>query len=118
MKDSSQAISKKLRILMTEFAQRLPLRIKGMEINLNALVAKFWDEGIARQLYSELHKLSGTGTSFGFQKLSAKSRKMEEYVAWLLENDKVLDKSQVKKLCSLFRELQRSVDHFRDSWMR
>ncbi|MBN1799126.1 MAG: Hpt domain-containing protein [Spirochaetales bacterium] len=118
MKDSNQAITKKLRALMTKFARKLPSRLKQMEDHLNILINRSWDKGVAKQLYADLHKLSGTGTSFGFKKLSEKSRQMEEYMTILLKNDHNLQSRQVKELCGYFKELQRSVDHFQTSWVK
>ena len=103
---------------MVKFARQLPARIMDMESHLNILIHKSWDKHAAKQLYADLHKLSGTGTSFGFKRLSNVSRQMEEYMAVLIKSDNDLQKPQVKKLCRLFKELQRSVDHFQTSWMR
>lgn len=118
MKDNNQAITKKLRALMTKFARKLPSRLKQMEDHLHILINQAWDKGVAKQLYADLHKLSGTGTSFGFKNLSEKSHQMEEYMALLLKNDNNLQSQQVKELYRYFKELQRSVDHFQTSWVK
>ena len=88
LEDNHQEITKKLRILMTKFERKLPLRIKAIEAQCNTLFATAWDRRVAKQLSLGLHKLSGTGTSFGFKRLSLTSHQMEEYVARLLKNDK------------------------------
>jgi chemotaxis protein histidine kinase CheA len=115
MKNKNEAVAKKMRLLITKFALKLPSRIQGIEKKLNILVHHSWDKEAARQLYFDLHKLSGTGTSFGFKKLSHASRKMEMYLARLLGKEKELDKHEVKRLRSLFTELQKSVEHFKVS---
>jgi chemotaxis protein histidine kinase CheA len=112
MVENKQRIKKKLYLLTLKYREKLPRRLQELGKFMKLLLSKKWDKKIALKIESELHKLTGTGKSFGFTTLSAKAHRMKLLLSDFIKKDRELKEDQKQQLVSLFSELQESLDDF------
>jgi len=77
MSDDNPDIQQKLQLLRQQYAQKLPARIIALEqqwlgLNLDDLQSTQYES-----LIREFHSLAGSGTSFGFPRITTLSREVE-----------------------------------------
>jgi hypothetical protein len=113
MTDRKTATSRKLQGLMDKFSQKLPIRLLQIEKDLKLLLRESWNKEVALRTYMELHKLSGTGGSFGFKAISDVARRSEEHLAVLIKQDGALSRSQSKELRADLARLRVSAAQLR-----
>ncbi len=108
MNDEKIAAVKKLQSLKNKFCAKLPARIREMERDIALLRGNAWDGEAALRLHMELHKLSGTGASFGFGKVSERAHDVEEYLSALIKSGGAPERSQKKALFTLWDRFTKS----------
>jgi chemotaxis protein histidine kinase CheA len=108
MTDKETPIGRTLQGLKQKFSERLPSRIGQIEWDFRLLAAVPWDKETAMRTHMELHKLSGTGGSFGFKELSEAARRCEEFLALLIKHNGPLTRTHKK-------ELSAGLDRLRDA---
>ncbi len=106
MTDKKSAIGRTLQGLGDKFSQRLPVRLEQIEKDFSLLLEAPWDREVALRTHMELHKLSGTGGSFGFRWLSNAAHQCEEYLVTPMKHDRALTAKQKKELYDCLAELR------------
>jgi len=89
---SSDAVAEQMAILRNGYLARMPAELAA----LNALAAGIQDKSVERsnlnELHHSLHKLSGSGGTFGLALLSSRARSLEQRVkGWLDSSQLSLD---------------------------
>lgn len=100
MTDSKQELEKQLNQLRQEYAAQLPARLEEVEEAWEKLRGH-WSQENLDQLYRPLHKLAGSGTTFGFPRLSELTGRIER----TLKNWKVAAESPDAAQFTRLREL-------------
>lgn len=83
MPDSNPAstVESKLQLLRDAYRERIGREIESITELLNQLQASPSDTDILTQLHAELHTLSGTAGTFGFETIGKQARRMETLIA-------------------------------------
>ena len=87
MVDSNAELESKLRRLTQVYAQELPsklLEIANRWINLKS----DWNSETAKELYREVHSLSGSSGSYGAPELHLEARNLEARISSLIDSDR------------------------------
>ena len=94
MPDKKQDTQHKLHQLRQQYAEKLPKRIRGLEQQWQALEL---DPQVTHyeNLIREFHSLAGSGTSYGFPRITLLSREIEE-ILLQLQLDDAQDLNEVK----------------------
>ena len=79
--------AEKFELLRTRYASQLPERLKGVEAAWNDLATGTWDESVGRTLYRMVHSLAGSGSTFGFDAVSAAARTLEHRLLTVIEQN-------------------------------
>jgi DNA-binding response OmpR family regulator len=102
----SPAVQAGLEALRRQFAEELPLKATEISVFWETLLQE-WDAAAAKELYTRVHNLAGTGASFGFPEVSTLAREVEELLDPLLGRDKpppAADAARIHKAISILCE--------------
>jgi diguanylate cyclase (GGDEF)-like protein len=110
------ALDHELERLRSGFAERLPVRLRGMADEWQDLQAKGWNREGARALHRSVHGLVGTAGSLGFPSVAKTARRLERRLAALLEASECPTAEQSSEVSSWFEKIGNAVgDHKRRS---
>ncbi len=91
MSNLSESIKSKLAAMAEDYIRQLPARFDEISrYTENAKDDQSWES--LEILKNSIHKLAGSGATFGFDELSEKSKKLEEYLSSFLQ-DSIIPKS-------------------------
>ncbi len=77
-------LSVELQALQEAYVEELPQRLEAIAACWNHLCEQGWEQKALKQMNLLVHKLAGSGSTFGFPDLSEKSRHIEQGLkAWL-----------------------------------
>ncbi len=85
MSNLSESIKIKLASMAEDYLKQLPLRFDEISKNIKS-ARKRGDSASLEILKNSLHKLAGSGATFGFDELSVKSKELEESIGFFLED--------------------------------
>ncbi len=94
-----------LRLLRESYIARLPDKIGQIEAAWQALNHD-WNNETAQTMLMGVHKLSGSGASYGFQQISETARALEIFMSELIENSLLPSKAQKNKISRLLTSLK------------
>lgn len=80
MDQSNAAWDAQFRLMCESYREQLPARIAELEQAWEALQESGWGVEPYVQFKGLLHRLSGTGSTFGFHAISAAARQLEQYL--------------------------------------
>jgi CheY-like chemotaxis protein len=95
--DSNAELESKLRRLTQVYAQELPakvLEIANRWINLKS----DWNSETAKELYREIHSLSGSSGSYGAPELYLQARNLESKISPVIDSDRSLSAEEVSQI--------------------
>ena len=105
------SVIEQLAQLRTIYVARLPAEFTALDALAAALGNRELSRGNLDELHNRLHKLAGSGGTFGLAKLSSHARVIEQEIkAMLAETFEVLDQEICKKLVSDILSLRAEVD--------
>lgn len=87
-------VAEQMALLRNGYLSRLPTELAALEVLAVGLSGGEIDRASLDELYHRLHKLAGSGGTFGLAALSAKARSLEQRVKVLLEGS--LDRMDVQ----------------------
>ncbi len=75
--DLTEDFAAEMEIIRKEYLQLLAVSMQQIKETYAQLEATIWDTNIARELCEMVHKISGSGGTYGFVELSNSARQME-----------------------------------------
>jgi chemotaxis protein histidine kinase CheA len=122
MTAENDPVTQRLKALFAEYREQLPQRLETIERQLAALAADPTQRGAKDELAYALHKLAGSGSTFGYTQLSAVARQWEQILKAAASTGGSLGAPQIDRMRRLLVELKeaaqlpdqsRSDDEFR-----
>ena len=86
MNNTTDDTQEMLRLLRENYAARLPEKLKQIKEYWQTLEQSGWETETAQKLHALVHKLAGSGASYGFPEVSQTARDLEVYLEEILEN--------------------------------
>ncbi len=110
MPELSDSIKKKLAALASEFTQKLPDRLERIDAGIRGL-----REGTAgldriQELHIDLHKLSGSGATFGYAELSSIAKNLETVIMEVITKDGFFGQREQGLVDSYYKELTKECE--------
>jgi diguanylate cyclase (GGDEF)-like protein len=106
---AKQLFHEQLAFLRKQFAASLPGKFNEVQTLLVKL--QHADESALRPLLAIVHKMSGSGATFGYPSLSKSCKSMELLLNSLLESGKILYKDYINQLISIAQEAQENIQN-------
>lgn len=103
------AITRRLNALMAEYQQQLPGRIAAIEALLVDARSRADNAAILADLVFSLHKLAGSGATFGYEQLTAVARKWEKSLQPAARNGVSLPPATLDSFRTMVAELQQAA---------
>lgn len=95
MPKSKSDIQEQLKALYRDYARRLPDKLKEISSTWEQLRASKWDLNLLKQLHRQAHTLAGSGTTFGFPKVSEAARTLEQTLKSHVQDEARADQDQI-----------------------
>jgi diguanylate cyclase (GGDEF)-like protein len=108
-----EQVRKRFRELARNFFKGLPDRLVEIEKLVQQLGQPGSDQNTLRQLNLQVHKLTGTGASFGFDAVSSSARAMEELLRQPIGKERGLADPEKRTLAALLEELRAAIRSLR-----
>jgi diguanylate cyclase (GGDEF)-like protein len=91
---------RKLRESKEKYIKQLPKKISEIKVTWNPLFNKDWNNDLFAKLQMSVNNLAGSGSTFGFPKLSEKARALQSILRKIEGNNKpdILDKVNINNL--------------------
>jgi len=106
----NESLAGKLAALRAGFLARMPAELAALQAGAARLVGSEADRHELEELRHRLHKLAGSGGTFGLMQLSQQARTLEQRVsAWLKQASIELDQSSRQQLAVDIADLQASL---------
>lgn len=102
-------IADRLSALYAEYKQQLPGRLSQIETQLEAVLIDADNEAKLGDLLFSLHKLAGSGATFGFDEITRISRQWERFIQSKLKAKEPLSPEDRSMISSLLNELRQAV---------
>lgn len=109
MKHNEAEILEELQALRKSYAVQLPDKLAVIDTHWQTLNDGDWDPARAAVLQRLTHSLAGSGSTFGFPKVSEIARSMEQILKAWLEDDRVPDDTQRARVDKLLGELHQAA---------
>ena len=108
--DAEQALTTRLEELRSRYLERLPDEFAELSALQGRLSGQEQDRDVLDELQQRLHKLAGSGGSFGCASLSIAARSLEQRIgAWLEAKELSLDAPTRRSLMDEIEALSRTV---------
>lgn len=91
----SPDVLKKLQALKDSFAQQLPEKVSNIHTLWQSLSMETWNWETVHTLHHLTHTLAGSGPTFGFQELGAKSRVAERLLKDWISNGSIPNTEEI-----------------------
>ncbi len=91
--------------LTEQFRTELPVRLSTLQQQWLALTTQ-WSEQTLRDVHGSTHNLAGSGSTFGYEELTARARAVDRHVKLLLEQQQRADAVQREDICTLYIALE------------
>ncbi len=105
----SEKIKKQLLTMAEDFTRQLPTRLSAIEEGINRVLTKTEDPSDLselEELHRNIHKLSGSGATFGFESLSALSKQIEVILMKVLERGGKIEGREEEQIVQLFNKIK------------
>ncbi len=107
---TEQALQARLEQLRARYLERLPEELAGLNTLQGSLTGQEQDREVLDELQQRLHKLAGSGGSFGCASLSTAARALEQRIGgWLQARELSLDAPTRRSLADELAALARTV---------
>ncbi|MGM0554252.1 MAG: diguanylate cyclase [Pseudomonadota bacterium] len=107
---TEQALQARLEQLRARYLERLPEELTGLNTLQGSLTGQDRDRAVLDELQQRLHKLAGSGGSFGCASLSTAARALEQRIGgWLQAKELSLDAPTRRSLADELAALARTV---------
>ncbi|MEW5815256.1 MAG: diguanylate cyclase [Spirochaetota bacterium] len=110
MSDLSDKVKNKLALLTKEFTHQLPQRVQRIRETASLALDEPKNMEKLKELHMIVHKLSGSGATFGFESLSLVSKRLEDLISVLLSRDGAVAQAEYEQVISLLDEIDRECD--------
>lgn len=97
MVDSNAELESKLRRLTRVYAQELPAKLLEIANRWNSLKSD-WHREAAKDLYREIHSLSGSSGSYGAPELHLQARSLESKISSVIDSDRSPSAEEVSQI--------------------
>jgi len=101
--------AEKLKLLREKYAASLPAELDMLDDNWKDFNECSSDINILRTLYSNFHKLAGSGATFGFSSLSNIARSLENLVKENVKTETGLERGQFAQVNTLLEALREAA---------
>jgi chemotaxis protein histidine kinase CheA len=115
MTQNNDHINARLNELYADYRQQLPERISYIAQQLEAYCTASPPPGALANLHYALHKLAGSGATFGHSELGEIARHWEHLTSALLKSSAPLSASQQQEMQSLLAQLSRAATFLDES---
>lgn len=105
--DEQQALDKEIAELRANYAAKIPNKVNLIVDLWGKLTQISWNDDAFNVMYRLLHGLSGSGKTFGFEKLSQQCRNIESYLINLLKQKTPPSAQDRFNITQLIKELQK-----------
>ncbi len=102
-------IDARLKQLYADYQQQLPERMRYIAQQFAAYCAQPSRPDALQNLYSALHKLAGSGATFGYPEMGRIARHWEHLIGSLLNTSAPPSSSQLQEMQSLLAQLSRTA---------
>jgi len=104
--EEKQSFNKQIETLQKEYAQQLPLKIMEMEMLWESIQSGQNSSETLQQLRQKVHRLTGSGATFGFKDLSETARNLEILLDAILVEGVNTIKAKSEKINTLLDNLR------------
>ncbi len=101
----------KLKLLREKYAASLPGELEKLDEKWKEFNDNSSDINSLRTLYSNFHKLAGSGATFGFSSLSNIARSLENLIKENVEKETSLERGQFAQINILLESLREAATH-------
>lgn len=105
-----EAAADKLDLLREKYAANLPRDLESLKRKWEMFYGSQSDIDILRSIYSDIHRLAGSGATFGFKSLSHIARSLENLIRKNVENETALEDGQYEQVNTLLQSLKEAAD--------
>lgn len=98
-----------LRLLREGYIARLPEKFNQIELSWQILQQSGWETEPARKMHGMVHKLAGSGASYGFPVISQAARSLEIYLEEMLENPAAHAADWPAEIKQLLADLEQAI---------
>lgn len=109
MNDLANDPQEMLQLLRQNYVANLPGKLNQIEIIWQDLQQAGWKIEIVQKLHMMVHKLAGSGASYGFPTLSEVARNLEVYMEGSLEDQAPPDAEWQSKLGQMLANLKQAM---------
>src|SRR5690349_17194115 len=109
MADRTESLKQELKLLREAYATRLPEKVGQVEEAWKELEAGRGDGETLKNLHFLVHRLTGSGATYGFVGLSEEARHLERYLKTLLESSLPFNQSQIAEANALIAKVKEAV---------
>lgn len=109
MSQDEDAIASRLDALMAEYHQQLPERIAALEGMLAAAMATDDNTRHISDMMFVLHKLAGSGATFGYDQLTVVARRWEKQLHPVVKQHGTLSRAELQSMSSMADELRKAA---------
>ena len=104
----SRNIRERLRELTMQFTEQLPGRLQAIRSGIEKLEADRTSADALNEIRTHAHRLAGSGSTFGFQTLSAVAREIERFIINVAKNGQTIEEKDVAEIKRLASDLEAS----------
>ena len=98
-------LERQLAVLMSEYAGKLPAKFAAIDAAYRSAEASHWKAAGLEELHQLLHRLAGSGKTFGFAAVTDCSRQAEYMIKGWLERGAEPDHGEIEALERKLEEL-------------
>jgi chemotaxis protein histidine kinase CheA len=115
MKPDHDPVAERLAALFQEYRNQLPDRMRQIESQFVLLRDDPADRQRISDLLFSLHKLAGSGTTFGFEDITRISRRWERMLQPRIKDGSAVPLPELDEMTSILNELRSAIDSTRES---
>lgn len=107
-------LQEELQRLSAAYAEALPAKVEEVREAWKALSEGTWDLDALAELYRGIHSLKGSGSTFGFPKVTEDARTAERLIAGLLDMEERPSDAQAAAVDAAMDSLAQTALHASD----
>ena len=102
----SPSLEEQLKVLQVSYVKKIPKKLEDMESSWAALKQQSTEKNLG-DFYCLVHKITGSGATYGFKQISETARPLEVLLNEKRENFSSLNVQDKSKIDSLFADLKK-----------
>jgi diguanylate cyclase (GGDEF)-like protein len=103
----SRQLQDKLADLAEDFVRQMPKRFDEIDVAVDEQLKNVSGKAAdVRHIRLLIHKLGGSGATFGLEKLSAKAKELELFLDTIIEEERTLDKKELSSIAGMVKGLR------------